>query len=84
MQQLKALYQAGKEKAGTKVALVTCAVLASPFASAAGTIDDMTTAATTEMGPVKGAMISVGVILVGIAALGFAIYKVVGMSGGKR
>lgn len=84
MQKLKALYQVGKEKAGTKVALVTCAVLASPFASAAGDVTDLSTAATTEMTPVKAGMIAVGIVLVGVAALSFAIYKIVGMSGGRR
>jgi hypothetical protein len=74
-----------KTAASVALATVSIAVLTSPAAMAAGdTIGDLTSAAGTEMTPVKGAMITIGIILVGVAALSFAIYKVISMSKGGK
>lgn len=45
---------------------------------------DFATAATTEMAPVKTGMTDIGIILLGIAALSFGIYKLVSMARGGK
>lgn len=47
-------------------------------------IGDLVTAATTEMAPVKGGMLDIGVLLLGIAALSFAIAKIISMARGGK
>ena len=40
--------------------------------------------AATEMGPVKNALLAIGAVLLGIAALLYGIYKVVSMANGRK
>ncbi|MNG30223.1 hypothetical protein D3C84_1158030 [compost metagenome] len=54
------------------------------FAVEGDAVDQLTTAATSQMGGVSTGMIALGIILVGVAALGFTIYKIVSMSGGRK
>ncbi|SEE09139.1 hypothetical protein [Pseudomonas anguilliseptica] len=72
MKQLKQLLAAG----------AATLIIASP-AFAEG-LADMTAAATAEMAPVKGGMVAIGVILLGVAALSFGIYKLVSMARGGK
>ncbi|MCY1514110.1 hypothetical protein D9M68_486390 [compost metagenome] len=69
-----------------KVATVAAvSVVAAPvFAVEGDAVDQLTTAATSQMGGVSTGMIALGIILVGVAALGFTIYKIVSMSGGRK
>ena len=48
------------------------------------TLSELAAIAATEMGPVKGALLAIGAILLGIAALLFGIYKVVSMANGRK
>lgn len=56
----------------------------SAFAVDPTTITELAGMASTELGPVKLALLAIGGILLGIAALLYGIYKVVSMASGRR
>lgn len=48
------------------------------------TLAELAGIASTEMGPVKSALLAIGAILLGISALLYGIYKVVSMASGRK
>lgn len=66
------------------VAVPLMLVAGGAFAADPTTLSELAAAASTELGPVKLALLAIGGILLGIAALLYGIYKVVSMAGGRR
>jgi hypothetical protein len=66
------------------IAVPAIAILSSPAAMAADDLASLASGAATEMTPVKAGMVTVGIVLVGVAALTFGIYKIISMSGGRK
>jgi hypothetical protein len=79
-------YMNTARKFGRKLAIAAplALVSAGAFAADPTTLAELAGVVTTEMAPVKTALLAIGAILVGIAALLFGIYKVVSMSKGGR
>lgn len=73
-------------KFGAKVLTVGAFIGATSSAYAVDptTLQELAGAAATELGPVKLALLAIGGILLGIAALLYGIYKVVSMASGRR
>lgn len=47
-------------------------------------LSELAAVASTEMAPVKTALLAIGAVLLGIAALLYGIYKVVSMASGRK
>lgn len=79
-------YMITARKFGRKVAIAAPLALVSvgAFAADPTSLAEMTALVTTEMAPVKVALLAIGGILVGIGALLYGIYKVVSMASGRR
>lgn len=66
------------------VAVPLVAFSAASMAADPTTLAELAAAASTELAPVKAALLAIGGILLGIAALLYGIYKVVSMASGRK